>query len=744
MGLSMVKKHNLLSSTGSLREQDPFLVREKQKYPSPLPSREFVLQVLAERGVPLSTQELGNLLSITEDEWVFFTRRLRAMAREGQVLINRRGFVCVAEKIEAIAGRVIGHRDGFGFFTPDEGGKDWFLSEREMKKVLHGDRVLVQKAGTDRRGRTEGHIIEVLERAHQTLVGRLHSERGVLILIPEDKRIHQDVLIEPNPDLLAQVGQVVVAELLVQPAPHVQPMGRVCEILGNVGDSGIEIEIALRKHALPYQFSAAALEQAQSTPSKVRKKDLKEREDLRHLPLVTIDGETARDFDDAVFAERQGKGWRLIVAIADVSHYVLPNDALDQDSFSRGNSVYFPRRVIPMLPEALSNGICSLNPQVERLCMVCDMQLSAKGKVKHYRFYPAVMKSQARLTYNQVWHWLTEGAAEAPPTLLPHLQHLFEVYRLLAANRQKRGAIDFDTVETQIVFNEQGKIDKIVPVQRNEAHRLIEECMLAANVCAAEFILQAKRKCLFRVHEGPTPEKLKNLRAFLKLSGLSLEGGDEPTTADYAQLAEQVKNRPDAAVLQTVMLRSMQQAVYTPEQKGHFGLAYEAYTHFTSPIRRYPDLLVHRTIKAILNETKYRPLKKWQEMGVQCSMTERRADEASREVETWLKCHYMQQHLGETFSGKVTAVTSFGLFILLDEIYTEGLVHISELGEDYFHHDAERHAIVGEGSGLTYRLGDTLQVKVARVDLDQLKIDFTLVKKQVPRPQANKNRRKRS
>jgi ribonuclease R len=711
-----------------LRMQDPFLEREKLKYSNPLPSREFVLQLLEQNGVPMFPEELAALLSIKNAELGFFERRLLAMEREGQLIINRKGAICAAEKLDLIKCKVSGHRDGFGFGLPDEGegsGVDIFLPEREMKKAMHGDRVLVRPSGVDRRGRQEGKIVEVLDHAVTKLVGRIHQERGVWIVTPEDRRIRHEILIEPGSQGDAKHGQVVMVEILQYPDAYRQPVGQVVEVLGNYADPGMEIEIALRKHALPHEFPADVVAQAKATPKKVRKKDLAaDRVDLRHLPLVTIDGETARDFDDAVYAEKQGKGFRLIVAIADVSHYVQPGDALDQEALDRGTSVYFPRRVIPMLPEALSNGICSLNPDVERLCMVCDMQINGKGEVKRYQFYPAVMLSKARLTYTQVWDWIQHGTDNP---LLPNIQTLYSLFKVLLAARAKRGAIEFDSVETQMIFNEQGKIDKIVPVVRNDAHRLIEECMLAANVCAADFLLKSKQKCLYRVHEGPTPEKLEILRNYLQLVGLTLAGNDKPTAKDYAKLAEQIHGRPDAPVLQTMLLRSMQQAVYTPDNNGHFGLAYEAYTHFTSPIRRYPDLLVHRSIKAVLQGNKYKP-GKWAQLGVHCSMTERRADDASRDVESWLKTYYMQDKVGEIFQGKISAVTSFGVFVLLDDVYVEGLVHISELGKDYFHFRKDIQAIVGEKSGMSYRLGDTLTVRVVSANLENAQVDFSLVR----------------
>lgn len=713
----------------NIRELDPFLERERAQYEHPLPSREFVLQILEEQGAPVQEEELCGLLQIRQQEHELFTRRLRAMERDGQIMRNRKRAICVVDKLDLIKGKVLGHPDGFGFVIPDDGSADLVLSAREMHTVLHGDTVMVRVAGMDRRGRREAKIVEVLESANQRVVGRLYEDHGILFVVAENRRISQDILIAPGGAGSATAGQVVVLEIMQQPSKHAQPIGRVVEVLGNYADPGMEIEIALRKHDLPYEFPKDAERQAKKFAPEVAADDYAGREDVRQLPLVTIDGETARDFDDAVYCEQNGKGFRLLVAIADVSSYVQPGDALDTEALNRGNSVYFPRRVIPMLPEELSNGLCSLNPNVERLCMVCDMQISAQGEIMEYRFYPSVMHSHARLTYTQVAAMLEDPRgkeAKEFAAVLPHIRNLHALFQVLLHAREKRGAIDFETVETQMVFNDQGKIEKIVPVVRNDAHKLIEECMLAANVCAAAFLQENKHTVLYRVHEGPTPEKLEAVREFLKEFGLQLGGGDEPQAADYSRLLKKIKGRPDAGLLQTVMLRSLRQAMYAPENLGHFGLGYEAYTHFTSPIRRYPDLLVHRAIKAVLNGKQYKPKEKWDVLGVHCSMTERRADDATRDVEAWLKCFYMRDHLGSVFEGTISSVTGFGLFVSLDDIYTEGLVHVSELGADYFHFDAGKHQMLGERTGKRYRLGDRVQVKVVRVDMESTKIDFVL------------------
>ena len=708
-----------------LRLQDPHLEREKTHYPEPLPSREFILQILSQEGVPVTVERIERLLTIQESERELFSRRLRAMERDGQLMRNRKNALCLPAKLDLVSARVEGHPEGFGFAIREDGGSDIFLGTREMQRVLHGDRVMVRTIGTDTRGRPEGTIVEILEHVNTRLVARLFQEQGVLFAVAENKRISQDILVSPGQHHGANPGQVVMIELMAQPSRQSEPIARVVEVLGNYADPGMEVEIALRKHELPHEFSPAAEALAAQLPAGVREEDIKGRVDLRKLPLVTIDGETARDFDDAVFAEPSGDGHRLVVAIADVSFYVRPKDALDLTAYERGNSVYFPRRVIPMLPEALSNGLCSLNPNVDRLCMVCDMQVSAEGQISEYRFYPAVMHSHARLTYTEVAAILEapQRADSARRPIIPQLQNLEKVFHVFLAARAVRGAIDFASDETRMVFDDRGKIETILPVERNDAHRLIEECMLAANVCAADYLSSHQHACLYRIHPVPAPERLTMVRDFLGEFGLHLAGGDKPKAADYAELIKKIQGRPDQRLLETVLLRSLQQAQYNPENVGHFGLAYAAYAHFTSPIRRYPDLLVHRAIRAVLGNSTYAP-GDWKAIGAHCSLTERRADDATRDVEAWLKCFYMKDRVGEVFSGSVSSVTSFGLFVALDEVYVEGLVHISELGTDYFRYDATRHQLLGERTGMRYRLGDRVRVQLVRVDMETNKIDF--------------------
>jgi ribonuclease R len=681
-----------------------------------------ILEALNRAGAPLTADELAARLEVKARERRAFDAGLGELERAGELVQNRAGSLLVAKRIALVAGRIEGHPDGHGFLVPDDGSPSVFIPPAEMREVIHGDRAAVRVSGRDHRGRPQGGIVEVLERASRRIVGRLHSEHGVLFLVPEDRRISHDIMVPPAEAAKAKAGEVVTVELVVQPSRNAKPIGRVAEVLGHYADPGMEIEIAVRKFDLPHEFSKKALAAARAMPDAVRPEDAAGRKDLRELAFVTIDGETARDFDDAVYCRKEGKGFRLWVAIADVSHYVRHGDPLDVEARERGTSVYFPRRVIPMLPEKISNGLCSLNPNVDRLAMVCEMDVTPKGELARYAFYPAVFRSAARLTYTQVWNWLSEKKAPE------HLVVLYEAFKVLLDARTRRGAIDFETVETRMVFDAKGKIEKIVAEQRNDAHRVIEECMLAANVCAGNFLAEHAHPALYRVHDVPSAEKVAALRDFLGEIGLQLPGGEIPRPMDYAQLLEKIRKRPDFILLQTILLRSLKQAVYSPNNAGHFGLAFDAYVHFTSPIRRYPDLLVHRAIKAVLARKKYDGGSAagidWEAMGRHCSETERRADDASRDVENWLKCYYMQDHVGGSFAGTITGVAPFGLFVTLDEYFVDGLVHISELGRDYFQHDPARHMLLGERTGKRYRLADRMTVKLVRVDLDTRKMDL--------------------
>ena len=733
---------------------DPYASREASKYQKPVPSREFVLEYLRESVGPLTHEEICVGLQLIDDEQIeAMRRRLRAMERDGQVARNRADGYGTLDKLNLVKGRVIGHPEGYGFVSPLEAGEqDIYLSSRQMRRVFDGDIVLVRIAGRDRRGRPEGTLVDVVERKTTELVGRYFCESGIHFVRPDNPRISQDILIAVDQLNGAAAGQIVLVGITDAPSRNSPPSGRIAEVLGDHLDPGLEIEVSIRNYGIPHQWNNAVQEETDAIPDHVTDKEF--RVDLRSLPLVTIDGEDARDFDDAVYCQPKPRGgWKLIVAIADVSHYVKAGSALDIQAFERGNSVYFPNHVVPMLPEKLSNGLCSLNPREDRLCMVCEMQISREGDVTKYQFYEAVMYSHARMTYTQVAQIIEErGSAENAnirdqfAAILPQIDSLHDLYSVLHQRRSERGAIDFDTQETRILFDSQRKISQIIPVKRTEAHRLIEECMLAANVCTAQFLEKSKLPALYRVHEGPSQERLVSVREFLGELGIGLGGGDDPQPEDYQRVLRAAKNRDDASVIQSVLLRSMSQAVYQAENLGHFGLAFEGYTHFTSPIRRYADLLVHRAIRSLIRSNKKvsgvvrvegakeitksdiypYELPRLDETGAHLSVTERRADEATRDVVNWLKCEYLVDRVGDEYSGVVTAVTGFGLFVMLDELYVEGLVHVTGLPKDYYYHEASQHRMVGERTGRIFRLGDKLTVKVVRVNLDERKIDFEL------------------
>ena len=735
---------------------DPEAAREAEKYDNPIPSRELILAHLAERGSPASREQLVEEFGLdTDDQLEALRRRLRAMERDGQLIYTRRGTYAPVDKLDLICGRISGHRDGFGFLVPDDGSDDLFLSPAQMRLVFDRDRALVRVAGFDRRGRREGGIVEVIERAHESIVGRYYEENGIGFVVADNPKIQQEVLVTPGRTAGARIGQFVEIKITHWPTQRFQPQGDIVEVIGNYMAPGMEIDVALRSYDIPHVWPEGVIKEARKLKPEVEEKDKEKRVDLRHLPFVTIDGEDARDFDDAVYCEKNSSrwklfsgGWKLYVAIADVSHYVKVGSALDAEAVERGNSVYFPERVVPMLPEELSNGLCSLNPHVDRLAMVCEMTMSKSGQMVDYKFYEAVIHSHARLTYNKVSLMLEDPKSSEGKSLrseykevLPHLNQLYALYQVLVAARHERGAIDFETQETRIVFGTDRKIDEIRPTQRNDAHKLIEECMLAANVATARFMQDHEIPSLYRVHDGPPLERLEKLKAFLGELGLSLQRGkskDGPSPKDYQRLLESIRERPDYHLIQTVMLRSLSQAVYSAQNEGHFGLNYEAYTHFTSPIRRYPDLLVHRAIRSVIRskrETKHveragaatMPKARiypydeatLEKLGEQCSMTERRADEATRDVVNWLKCEFMQDRVGETFEGVITAVTGFGIFVELRDIYVEGLVHVTALPADYYHFDPVHHRLSGERSGRSFRLGDSVEVNVMRVDLDE-------------------------
>lgn len=735
--------------------RDPFAEREAANYENPIPSRELISQELEKAPGPLPLEQIAQSLHVCdEDQIEALRRRLIAMARDGQLVSNRKREFGLTGKMDLVRGRVQGHRDGFGFLIPAEGGQDIYLTHRQMQKVFDGDEVLVSPGRIDYKGRQEGKIVDILERHTTQLVGRIYQQGGAYFVRADNPRHTHDIIVPKDATQNASAGQFVVVEITQYPERYQKAEGRVLEVLGDHMAPGMEIDVAIRSNGIPHVWPAEVEEQAKGFTEEVKESDKQHRVDLRELPFVTIDGEDARDFDDAVYCEKKrGGGWRLLVAIADVSHYVLPHSPLDTEALVRGNSVYFPDYVVPMLPKVLSNGLCSLNPHVDRLCMVCEMTISAAGKISGYKFYEGLMHSHARLTYTKVGKMIAEredGGSKIRSQyseVISYIDNLYELFLQLRKAREDRGAIDFDTNETRILFDENRKIDKIVPVVRNDAHKLIEECMLAANVCTAKFLQEHEIPALYRVHEGPSEQKRELLLEFLQSVGIFIKASEQLTPQDYCQIMDQVGDRPDAHLIQTVMLRSMNQARYQPDNYGHFGLAYPAYTHFTSPIRRYPDLLVHRAIRAVIrSNTESKKVVRVEgaktqgfaklypygandvvSIGEQCSITERRADEATRDVVSWLKCEYLRDHVGEEFGGVVSAVTSFGLFVELDDIYIEGLVHITSLPHDYYRHEVAQHKLVGERSRREFGIGDALQVQVVSVNLDERKIDFELV-----------------
>lgn len=728
--------------------KDPFAEREALKYENPIPSREFIMQQLADAGKPMTLQMIYDLLQLNqEDELNALQRRLKAMERDGQLVRNRRKEYGLVKKMNLIRGRVIGHPDGYGFLVPDDGSTDLFLSEREMRSLIHGDRALVNLIGIDFKGRREGALVEVLDRGTQEVVGRFSHKKGqnVAFVEPNNRRISHKILIEERKKRgNAKHGQIVVVRLEEPPTKYNPPFGSIIEVLGEHRAPGMEIDIAIRAHEIPHVWSEAVLKEAaqfataeqlelEGQAGSIPPEILADREDMRSIPFVTIDGEDAKDFDDAVHCEPRGKGWLLRVAIADVSAYVKKGTALDLAAQARGNSVYFPNRVVPMLPEVLSNHLCSLKPHVDRLCLVCEMAIDFYGRTRRTRFFEAVIRSAARLTYTEVGQVLEGHEADfSSPELLPQIHDLYGLYQLLLKKRKKRGAIDFETVEPYFIFNAEQKIEQIVPLVRNEAHKLIEEMMLAANVATAEWLTARELPLLYRIHEMPSEEKITALRSFLAELGLKLWGGEQPKTHHFAKLLEKAQSRSDIRLIQTVVLRSFKLAVYHPHLQGHFGLAYPVYTHFTSPIRRYPDLLVHRAIRHHLQnhsvETFPYSKDEMEILGEHCSMTERRADEATRSAISWLKCEYMQDKVGEEFAGIITGVTAFGLFVELEGIFIDGLIHVTALTQDYYHFDPVGHRLYGERGGSVYRLSDRLRVRVVRVDLEEKKIDLELAK----------------
>ena len=699
---------------------DPFAEREAQNYENPIPSREFILTFI-EKNKSVTRTKMAKAFDLTElERRRALAFRLQAMVRDGQLRLNRQGHYCLAtKKPELMEGRIVAHRDGHGLLIPEHEAEHLIVPPREMRRLFDGDHVRACFVDLDKQNRPIASVVEILSR--KQLIGRLHLEDQSALVILENKK--KEISIASENLNGARDGDVVTIQPLPQLNLRSSLSGYVVEIIGQHMTPGMEIQIALRSYELPHVWSDTLLKSIQDVPQTVRDTDRVGRTDLCHLPFVTIDDADAKDYDDAVCCLPLEKGFRLYVAIADVSHYVAPDSMLDQEARRRGTSVYFPQEVIPMLPEALSNGICSLMPKVERLAFVCDISIDFEGKVTQTRFYEALIYSHACLTYEQV-----SKRETLPSDLVIPIDHLYALYDILLKARRARGAIEFETQEPRFTFDEHRKIESIQAGKRNDAHRLIEECMLLANVVAAKFVNSKKIPTLYRVHDKPDPEKISTLKTFLSSFGLQLDGGKKVSPKAYFKLLNAIKGREDAHLIQTVLLRSMNLAVYQSDNIGHFGLAYSKYAHFTSPIRRYPDLLLHRALKCGLQNNPKQPYTEEQmaDLGAHCSMTERRADEATRDVVNWLKCEYMRKQLGEVFSGIISGVTGFGFFVQIDDIFIDGLVHITSLKNDYYQFDATHHILRGECSGQRYRLGDSVCVLVTRVDLDQRRIDFEM------------------
>ncbi len=737
--------------------KDPNYQAEKQKYENPVASREYLLQILAKASNALSFLEICELASAhDEDSRIGVQRRLRAMEREGQVKFTREKKYVVQKQDELIRGRVIGHRDGFGFLKHSDTEKDYFIHQAQMQTLFHDDVVEGTVGNPDRRGRTEFRVNRVIEPRKEPIVGRFYNEQGVGLVIPDDNRLCHEIIIPPESINGARQGSVVVVDIHQRPNRRKNAVGRITEVLGEHMAPGMEIEMALRNFDIPHQWPKGVTKQIEGLTEEVPEEAKIGKKDLRDLPLVTIDGEDARDFDDAVYCRpNKSGGWTLWVAIADVSSYVKIGTALDQEAQNRGTSVYFPEQVVPMLPKVLSNGLCSLNPDVDRLCMVCEVNIDAQGALEDYSFYEAVMRSHARLTYNKVWDLLNgnEALRERYADRVQDLEELYRLYHALNHARKGRGAIEFETIESKFVFNAQRKISHIIPIERNDAHKIIEECMIMANVCAAQLIEKHDAQALFRIHDQPDEDRLTTFKAYLGEVGIPFFIQAEPTPAQFTQVMQKIQDRPDKELIQTMLLRSMKQAVYSPDNIGHFGLSLKAYAHFTSPIRRYPDLVVHRAIKAIIDRLaqqksktggKSYSVEEVEQLGEQCSMAERRADDATRDVADWLKCEFMQDHVGSVFEGVVASVTNFGLFVRITEYQIDGLVHITSLGNDFYHFDDTKQCLVGEASGVSYRLGDKVEVKVASVNLDDRKIDLLIEGAGSQERVARKSTKKRS
>ncbi|MFK8012837.1 MAG: ribonuclease R [Marinicellaceae bacterium] len=727
---------NRKKSKNPFKISDPHFSEQSNKYENPIPSRQALLAFLTSQDKILSVHKIADKIGVTNEmQLEGLRRRLNAMINDGSLFINRKKGYGVRDKTDLIKGIVQAHADGFGFLVSSELEQDSFILPREMRKVMDGDTVLANIQSGRRKNKEEAYIVEVLERAHKTLVGKFFNKNGQGIVEPDNTAI-DDIIIPSGSEATANDGDFVTVLINEYPNRHRPAIGEVIAILGQKLNSRLAMELTMAAQKLPHEWPEDFDRVVSYIPSQVADEDLTEDvKDIRHLPLVTIDGEDARDFDDAVYAEKNDKGWRLIVAIADVSKYVPPNSELDKEAFKRGTSVYFPGKVIPMLPLELSNGICSLNPHVDRMCMVCDMQINASGQIQSYNFYRGVMHSHARITYNQCWSYLDKGTKQDKwqNDVTTSLDTMNALYKAMSVEKAKRGAITFNSTDVHISINAEGQVSSITPYSRNDAHKLIEAFMIAANISAAKFVSKHKVPAAYRVHDTPPLQKISDLKSFLQSLGIKPNFSDPVAPKDFENIIQQIQGREDVNLIESVLLRSQSLAAYEAENGGHFGLALEYYAHFTSPIRRYPDLMIHRAIEYIVKKNKpkkyiYSP-QKAVDMCIQCSHNERRAETASRDVDARLKCMFMEQFIGDEMEGIISGVTHFGVFVTLNNIMVDGLIHVTSLPNDYYRHESIQHKLVGERGGSVFQLADKIKIKVASVSIDQRKIDFDFVEK---------------
>ncbi len=651
--------------------------------------------------------------------------RLKAMVRDGQLIQNKKLKYEIDRYSELVSGSVLAHRDGYAFVRPESGGADIYLGQKEARCVFHGDTVLVKLIGKDKKSRPSGKLVEVLERGATEFIGEYFEEKSVAYVKAKDRRISQKIVLKQK---LADVvnGALVNVVIVTQPTRVSGPIGEVNEVLGDALSPSGEVDLVIRKHQLPYKWSKPVVTEVTKIARHIEETEFATRRDLRDLAFVTIDGADAQDFDDAVFVQSAAGNKKLYVAIADVSHYVLPDSFIDNEARDRGTSVYFPDRVVPMLPEELSNGICSLVPNEDRLVLVCEMVVTPAGKIISSEFYSGIICSHARLIYEDVQDWLDGDEHALGTTSLAaknNLLGLYQVFDSFKKAKDRRGALEIGTVEPKFTLNSRGEIENIEASVRVDAHKIIEECMIAANTVAANFLLEKNSNSLFRVHELPGEEKVQALTAFLKLMGINLGVTEKLESRHYASVLKVAKDRKERRVIETMVLRSLKLAAYSEKNSGHFGLGLDSYTHFTSPIRRYPDLMVHRAIKS---GGATQDKKDVEELALQCSNFERRAELASRDVIAYLKCQYMRDKIGEEFSGLVTATTDFGLFVELADIFIEGLVHVTSLPSDYYIYSEGAHSLRGRKSGAIFSLGQLLKVVVSGVSVDERKIDLVI------------------